>query len=102
MIKDGCLESVEEVYGYHNAPFPLGVVATKAGHLLAHASRFKIVISGPGGHGSAPHVTKDPIVAAGQMILAVQSIASRSISPHEGAVISITQVHGGEADNVIP
>ncbi|KAG9415550.1 hypothetical protein AC1031_008998 [Aphanomyces cochlioides] len=102
MIKDGCLESVEEVYGYHNAPFPLGVVATKAGPLLAHASRFKIVISGPGGHGSAPHVTKDPIVAAGQIILAVQSIASRSISPHEGAVISITQVHGGEADNVIP
>ncbi|CAK4698839.1 unnamed protein product [Aphanomyces euteiches] len=69
---------------------------------MAHGSTFSITISGPGGHGSAPHVTKDPIVAAGQLIGAIQTITSRSLSPHDAAIVSIGQVHGGEADNVIP
>ncbi|KAF0715680.1 hypothetical protein As57867_003238, partial [Aphanomyces stellatus] len=102
MIKEGCLETVQEVYGYHNGPFPLGIIGVKSGAMLAHSSRFKINISGPGGHGSAPHQTKDPIVAAGQIIVGMQSIVSRNLSAHDSAVVSITQVHGGEADNVIP
>ncbi|KAH9095751.1 hypothetical protein LEN26_017737 [Aphanomyces euteiches] len=102
MIKDGCLEGVDEVYGYHNSAYPLGNIHVKSGPLMAHAGSFKITISGPGGHGSAPHVTKDPIVAAGQIILAIQTITSRSLSPHDSAIVSICQVHGGEADNVIP
>ncbi|KAG9408925.1 hypothetical protein AC1031_022139 [Aphanomyces cochlioides] len=102
MIKDGCLEGVNEVYGYHNSPFPLGNIQVKAGPLMAHSTLFKIKISGPGGHGSAPHVTKDPIVAAGQLIVALQTITSRSLSPHDTAIVSVCQVHGGEADNVIP
>ncbi|OQR89115.1 hypothetical protein THRCLA_09912, partial [Thraustotheca clavata] len=97
-----CLDGVDEIYGYHNGPFPLGVVAVKGGPMLAHACFFSITVKGPGGHGSAPHQTQDPIVAAGQIIVAIQSIASRNISAQESAVISITQVHGGEADNVIP
>ncbi|KAH9120428.1 hypothetical protein AeMF1_007415, partial [Aphanomyces euteiches] len=102
MIKDGCLLGVDEVYGYHNGPFPLGNIHVKAGALMAHGGLFKITISGPGGHGSAPHVTRDPIVAVGQVIAAIQTITSRSLSPHDSAVVSICQVHGGEADNVIP
>ncbi|CAK4281039.1 unnamed protein product [Aphanomyces euteiches] len=107
MIKDGCLEGVHEVYGYHNSPFPLGNIQVKAGPLMAHSTFFKIKISGPGGHGSAPHVThqspsNDPIVAAGQLIVALQTITSRSLSPHDAAIVSVCQVHGGEADNVIP
>ncbi|OQR88359.1 heat shock 70 kDa protein, partial [Thraustotheca clavata] len=97
-----CLDGVDEIYGYHNGPFPLGVVAVKGGPILSHAARFSIILNGPGGHGSAPHQTQDPIVAAGHIIVAVQSIISRNVSAQERAVISITQVHGGEADNVIP
>ncbi|CAK4074124.1 unnamed protein product [Aphanomyces euteiches] len=102
MIKDGCLDGVDEVYGYHNMPFTLGNIQVKSGPIMAHGGTFSITISGPGGHGSAPHVTKDPIVAAGQIIMAMQTITSRSLSPHDSAVVSICQVHGGEADNVIP
>ncbi|CAK4704661.1 unnamed protein product [Aphanomyces euteiches] len=91
-----------ECFSYHNASYPLGNIHVKSGPIMAHGGLFTITISGPGGHGSAPHVTKDPIVAAGQVILAIQTIASRSISPHESAIISICQIHGGEADNVIP
>ncbi|KAH9095420.1 hypothetical protein Ae201684P_014490 [Aphanomyces euteiches] len=101
-IRHGCLDGVDEVYGYHNWPFPLGNIQVKVGPLMAHGSTFSITISGPGGHGSAPHVTKDPIVAAGQLIGAIQTITSRSLSPHDAAIVSIGQVHGGEADNVIP
>ncbi|CAK4623646.1 unnamed protein product [Aphanomyces euteiches] len=70
--------------------------------MMAHSARFTITINGPGGHGSAPHMTKDPIVVAGHVIMAIHTIVSRSVSPHESGVISITQIHGGEADNVIP
>ncbi|CAK4719064.1 hypothetical protein LEN26_007045 [Aphanomyces euteiches] len=102
MIKDGCLDGVDEVYGYHNAAYPLGNIHVKPGPIMAQCIDFRITISGPGGHGSAPHVTKDPIVAAGHIIVAMQTITSRSISPHDTAIVSICQVHGGEADNVIP
>ncbi|KAH9104413.1 hypothetical protein LEN26_003138 [Aphanomyces euteiches] len=102
MIKDGCLDIVDEIYGYHNIPFPVGQIRVKPGPMMAHSARFTITINGPGGHGSAPHMTKDPIVVAGHVIMAIHTIVSRSVSPHESGVISITQIHGGEADNVIP
>ncbi|KDO29617.1 hypothetical protein SPRG_05570 [Saprolegnia parasitica CBS 223.65] len=85
MIEDGCLDGVDE-----------------PGALLAHSCRFEITLRGPGGHGSAPHHTTDPVVAAGHVIVAMQSIVSRSLPAQENAIVSITQVHGGEADNVIP
>ncbi|KAH9095471.1 hypothetical protein Ae201684P_014538 [Aphanomyces euteiches] len=93
-----CLASMK----FHNSPSPLGTVRVKAGPMMAHGGTFTITISVPGGHGSAPHLTKDPIVAAGQVILAINSITSRNVSPHDAAIVSICQVHGGEADNVIP
>ncbi|KAF0684662.1 Aste57867_23382 [Aphanomyces stellatus] len=102
MIKDKCLDGVDEVYGYHNFGFAEGVVAVKAGAVMSHGMTFTITLKGPGGHGSAPHQTQDPIVAAGHVIVAMQTIMSRNVSAHESAIISIAQVHGGEADNVIP
>ncbi|OQR96851.1 amidohydrolase family protein [Achlya hypogyna] len=102
MIKGGCLDGVAEVYGYHNMPARVGSLLVKAGPVMAHSSRFTIRLSGPGGHGSAPHQTTDPIVAAGHVIVAMQAVVSRSISAQDSATVSITQVHGGEADNVIP
>ncbi|KAF0694311.1 Aste57867_14807 [Aphanomyces stellatus] len=102
MIRDGCLDGVDEVYGYHNFTNPLGSIRVKAGPMMSHSARFTITIKGPGGHGSAPHQTKDPIVAAGHVVVAMQTILSRNISAHDSGVLSITQIHGGEADNVIP
>ncbi|CAK4625029.1 hypothetical protein LEN26_002004 [Aphanomyces euteiches] len=102
MIKDGCLEGVDEVYGYHVGPFPLGKIYVKSGPIMAHCAFFDVKITGPGGHGSAPHMTKDPIVAAGQLITAFQTITSRNLAPHDNAIVSVCQVHGGEANNVIP
>ncbi|ETV98467.1 hypothetical protein H310_08609 [Aphanomyces invadans] len=102
MIKEGCLDGVDEVYGYHNVNFPENVVAVKAGAVMSHGLTFHITLKGLGGHGSAPHQTNDPIVAAGHVIVAIQTIASRNISAHDSAIVSIAQVHGGEADNVIP
>ncbi|RHZ09708.1 hypothetical protein DYB26_014432 [Aphanomyces astaci] len=57
MIKGGCLDGVDEVYGYHNVNFPEGVVAVKAGAVMSHGNTFRITLTGPGGHGSAPHQT---------------------------------------------
>ncbi|RHY59840.1 hypothetical protein DYB38_002064 [Aphanomyces astaci] len=88
MIKGGCLDGVDEVYGYHNVNFPEGVVAVKAGAVMSHGNTFRITLTGPGGHGSAPHQTL--------------TITSRNISAHDSAIVTIAQVHGGEADNVIP
>ncbi|ETV91981.1 hypothetical protein, variant [Aphanomyces invadans] len=102
MIQDGCLDGVDEIYGYHNIPYPVGEIRVKAGPMMSHSARFSIKIRGPGGHGSAPHQTQDPIVAAGHIIVAMQSILSRNVAAHDSGVLSITQVHGGEADNVIP
>ncbi|EQC32657.1 hypothetical protein SDRG_09633 [Saprolegnia diclina VS20] len=102
MIKDGCLDGVDEVYGYHNMPARFGLLLVQPGPMMSHSSRFTIRLSGPGGHGSAPHQTTDPIVAAGHIIVAMQSVVSRSVPAQESAILSITQVHGGEADNVIP
>ncbi|OQS06257.1 amidohydrolase family protein [Thraustotheca clavata] len=102
MIEDGCLKGVDEIYGYHNDSDPFGSIVVKSGPFMAHSCRFYITINGPGGHGSAPHFTSDPIIAAAQMIMSMQSIVSRNISAQENAILSITQVHGGEADNVIP
>ncbi|CAK4171892.1 unnamed protein product [Aphanomyces euteiches] len=86
MIKEGCLDGVDQVYGYHNASYPLGNIHVKSGPIMAHGGLFTITISGPGGHG----------IPAGQFISSIQTIASRSISPHDSAIISICQIHGGE------
>ncbi|OQS05086.1 metalloprotease family M20D [Thraustotheca clavata] len=102
MIKDGCLEGVDEVYGYHNYGFPLGQVHVLPGAVMAHEQEFNVVIHGHGGHGSAPQNCKDPIVIAAQIVNAVQTIISRSLSPYDTAVVSITQIHAGQVNNVIP
>ncbi|KDO31185.1 hypothetical protein SPRG_03803 [Saprolegnia parasitica CBS 223.65] len=102
MIRDGCLDGVDEVYGYHNYGFPLGQVHVRPGPVMAHEQEFNVRITGAGGHGSAPQLCRDPVVIAAQIISAAQTIVSRSLSPYDTAVLSITQVHAGEANNVIP
>ena len=103
MIDEGCLEGVDEVYGYHNWPtFDYGRMAVCPGPIMAHPTSFKIVITGKGGHGSQPHMAVDPVLTAAHVIVALQSVVSRNVHSREQAVLSVTMVHGGEVSNVIP
>jgi len=105
MVEQGLFEKfpVEAVYGMHNWPgLPAGQFAVRAGPLLAASDIFEIVVEGKGAHGAMPHTGIDPVVIAAQITLALQTIRSRNTHPLDGAVVSVTQVHGGDTWNVIP
>lgn len=105
MIEQGLFEKfpAESVFGMHNRPgLPVGEFAVRSGPLLAASDSFEITVEGKGAHGGMPHLGVDPVVAAAQIVLGLQTIASRNTHPVDGAVVSVTQVHGGDAFNVIP
>ncbi|MDA7592598.1 M20 family metallopeptidase [Rhodobacteraceae bacterium] len=105
MVEEGILEKfeIEEVYALHNIPgHDVGVMYTRPGPIMAGADSFKVEIRGKGGHAAYPHEVKDPIVAAVSIAQAFQTIVSRNNIPSDDLVISITQVHSGTTDNVIP
>jgi amidohydrolase len=81
---------------------PLGWIGVTPGPIMTAGDIFKIEITGSGGHGAQPHLAVDPVVAASQMVVALQSIVSRNVPPLQTAVISVTTIHGGEAFNIIP
>ncbi|MEL7133149.1 MAG: M20 aminoacylase family protein [Pseudomonadota bacterium] len=106
MVNDGLIEhwGIQEVYGLHNMPgLPTGQFAIRPGPLLASADEFYITVTGKGGHAAAPHQAIDPNVAAAQIILGLQSIASRNVDPLASAVISICALHSDiDTHNIIP
>ena len=105
MVEEGILEQfkIEEVYALHNIPgHDVGVMYTRPGPIMAGADSFNVEIRGKGGHAAYPHEVKDPIVAAVSIAQAFQTIVSRNNIPSDDLVISITQVHSGTTDNVIP
>jgi amidohydrolase len=105
MIEEGVLDRypIEAVYGMHNWPgLPAGQFAIRPGPMMAAYDIFEITVVGRGAHGAMPHLGIDPIVAAAQIVNGLQTIASRNIDPLEGAVVSVTQIHGGDTWNVIP
>ena len=105
MVEEGILEQfkIEEVYALHNIPgHDVGVMYTRPGPIMAGADSFNVEIQGKGGHAAYPHEVKDPIVAAVSIAQAFQTIVSRNNIPSDDLVISITQVHSGTTDNVIP
>jgi amidohydrolase len=104
MLDDGLLErfGIDEVYGMHNWPgMPVGTFGIRAGGIMAATDRFYIDIIGKGGHAARPQQTVDPIIVAAQMVTALQTIISRNVDPLDSAVLSVTMVEAGEADNVI-
>jgi len=105
MIRDGVLESpqVDRSLALHlwNEK-PVGWLGIAAGPIMAGAELFTLKLTGRGGHGAAPHLTFDPIVAAAQLVSALQTITSRNVAPLESAVVSVTTIHSGTAFNVIP
>src|SRR5512144_965317 len=105
MIRDGVLDApkVDKTLSLHLwNDMPLGWVGIAAGPVMAGADLFTVRLTGRGGHGAAPHLTIDPIVAAAQVVTALQTITSRNVAPLKSAVVSVTTIHSGTAFNVIP
>ena len=91
MIEDGLVQKfgIDEFYALHAEPMlPVGCVGFIPGFATANADIFKITFTGVGGHGSRPHLTKDPLVAACECVLSLQTIVSRSVDPNQTAVVS--------------
>ena len=105
MIDDGLFERfpASECYGMHNLPgLDAGVIATRPGPIMASENLFEIAIAGRGGHASSPHLCIDPVLVAALVIVALQSIVSRSSDPLDAVVVSVTEVFTDGARNVIP
>lgn len=104
MIKDGLFEMfpMQTVFGMHNWPgLPAGQFAVSPGPVMAAVDTFRIIIRGKGCHAALPHMGLDPVPVAAQMIMAFQTILTRSANPLDAGVLSVTTVHVGDATNVI-
>ena len=105
MIDDGLFDRfpVDYVFGMHNFPeITPGKFAVRVGPIMASVDTFQIIVKGSGTHGAMPHLGIDPIVIGAQIVTGLQAIASRTLDPLDSAVVSVTQFHGGEIDNIIP
>ena len=106
MVADGMMErfGIQEVYGMHNMPgIPVGSFAIREGAMMAAADQFDILITGKGGHAAKPQDCIDPVVVSAQMILALQTVASRNVDPLKQVVVSVCVVEtDSPAHNVIP
>ena len=105
MVGEGIMDrfGVEHVYGIHNVPnLPLGTFRTGPGALMAAVDTFDVHLTGKGGHGAYPHETVDPIVAAVALVQSLQTVVSRNHDGRQDLVLSVTQIHAGTVDNVIP
>ncbi|HEY44085.1 MAG TPA: amidohydrolase [Anaerolineae bacterium] len=105
MVAEGVLENPRPDYSLAMHLWndkPRGWIGIKPGPIMAGAEMFEIVIRGKGGHGAAPHQAIDPVLAAAQITIALQSVVSRNVDPRKSAVVSVTQFQAGEAFNIIP
>ncbi len=105
MVEEGVLDrfGISEVYALHNDPGnPEGAFYTTPGPIMAAVDTFEIHIQGQGGHGAMPHQTRDPVMAACGIAQAIQTIVSRNHYAVDDLVVSVTQIHAGTVNNVIP
>ncbi|MCD7100046.1 M20 aminoacylase family protein [Stenotrophomonas sp. MMGLT7] len=105
MVEQGLFElfPADAVYGMHNFPdVPYGQFAIRDGCMTAFLDNFEIRVGGKGCHGATPELGIDPIAVAAQLVNALQTIVSRRTAAAEAAVVSVTQIHGGDTWNVIP
>lgn len=105
MVDDGMMErfGIEKVFGMHNMPgMDVGTFGITPGPMMAAADTFVINITGKGGHAAKPHGCIDPAIVTVQLVQAIQTIVSRNAAPLDSLVISVTQIHLGDTDNVIP
>ncbi len=103
VVASGILDDCDAIFGLHvDTAYRSGQVGVRYGALYAGSSSFRLEIQGKGGHGAYPHIAKDPIVTAAQIINAAQTIVSRGTGPMSSAVVSFCTVSGGNTCNVIP
>jgi amidohydrolase len=105
MIADGLFDKFpcEQIFGMHNRPkLDVGKFAIRPGPQMAGGGLFDILITGKGAHGARPETGVDPVIIATQIVSALQGVVSRNVAPLDSAVISVTQMHAGDAYNVIP
>jgi amidohydrolase len=105
MVEEGLFERfpMDAVYGLHNWPgLPAGQFAVREGPMMAANDMFEITVTGHGAHAAMPHQGIDPVVIAAHIVTSLQTIASRNVDPLAALVVSVTQIHGGDAWNVTP
>ena len=105
MIEEGLFTRYpcEAIYAIHNWPeLALGEFRTRSGPIMAAADRFDITLSGGGGHAAQPHLSADTLLAASELVVALNSLVPRKLNPHESALLTVTQLHGGSSHNMIP
>jgi hippurate hydrolase len=105
MMADGLFDRfpVDEIFGAHNIPgVPAGRIATRSGGIMASEDNFVIRVKGRGGHAARPHMGVDPLVVAAEIVLALQTVVSRSVDPSQSAVVSCTEFITDGIRNAIP
>jgi len=105
MVDEGVLDSpaVSAIFAAHVWPRePYGSICLTKGPAMASDDDFHIIVHGRGGHAAAPHLTVDPVLVASQIVVGAQSLVARGVNPFDQAVVSICQINGGSANNVIP
>ncbi|UHL65386.1 M20 family metallopeptidase [Paralcaligenes sp. KSB-10] len=105
MIADGLFERFpcDAIFGLHNHPgYPVGTFMFGSGPFMAASDTVKITIHGRGGHAARPHLAVDPVLIAGSLVMALQSVVSRNIDPTQTAIVTIGTLNAGIAPNVIP
>lgn len=106
VLKDGLFQRFPKpdacVALHCNASLLTGSVGFVEGYTFANVDSVDITVRGVGGHGAYPHLTKDPIVLASQIVLALQTVVSRETRPGEPAVVTVGSIHGGSKHNIIP
>jgi hippurate hydrolase len=105
MVEDGLgqlMAKPDVAFAQHILPEPAGQVGTRAGPTLSAADSVKVTVYGRGGHGSMPQATVDPVVLAAMIVVRLQTVVSREITPTETAVLTVGSIHAGSKSNVIP
>ncbi len=103
MIDEGVLDGVDAAFAIHIAPnVPSGIVAWRPGAAMASADELTITVTGRGGHASSPHWALDPVPVACELVLALQSMITRTVDAFDPAVLTIAQIAAGTVNNVIP
>ena len=103
LVRAGALDGTEAALGLHlSSNFDTGVFASKNGVLTSNVDRFTVEVTGKGGHCAFPELCTDPLLAASEIVLSLQSIVSRRIPASEPAVVSVCEFHAGTAYNIIP
>jgi amidohydrolase len=105
MVKDGLFDRFpcDTIFGMHNRPgLAVGKFQIRTGPMMAGGAYFDITITGRGAHGARPESGIDPVVVASHITTALQTVVSRNVRPLDTAVLSVTQIHAGDAYNVIP